>query len=201
LTHHAFGLAQTKVQKLDDLLARHVGHEDVLGLQVAMHDGDRAFWPLKVVRALERARDGCQQAHELLERQGRLAIGAALADQRVERVTLEPLQHQVRNETTVGGRERVDVERPHDRRNAGGKPEQELRLGAERSQEMQASVGRETRRQPQAFERHRRAKPAVMGSIHGTEAAFGHHGLHMIRRSDHGADDAESVLCHLFAAA
>ena len=38
---------------------------------------------------------------------------------------------------------------------------------------------------------------AVVGSIHGPKAAFRDDGFHAIRRSDHRADDAERVLCHL----
>jgi hypothetical protein len=38
----------------------------------------------------------------------------------------------------------------------------------------------------------------VVCAVHGAEAAFGYDGLDVIRRSDHGPDDAERVFCHLY---
>jgi hypothetical protein len=89
------------------------------------------------------------------------------------------------------------VERPYDRRNAGRKPEQELGFGPERVEKMLFGFRQNTGRQTQAFERNRRAEAAMVRAVHGAEAALGHDGFDMIRRSDHGPDDAERVFCHL----
>ena len=56
-------------------------------------------------------------------------------------------------------------------------PEQQLGLGTKRVEEVLARVGQNAWRQPQALERHRRAKAAVVRAVHGAKAAFGHHGL------------------------
>ena len=64
----------------------------------------------KVVSALECARHGRQEPHELEQRQGRKPIAVALLDQLVERLPVQPFEHDVRHETAVERREGIDMD-------------------------------------------------------------------------------------------
>ena len=197
LAGDALRLRNAVVQELDDLLAARTGYEDVLGLDVLVHDAHAlAVGGREVVGTGQRLRYGTEQAHQLLQRWRRQAVGRAMLDDRGERLTLEPLEHHVRHEGAFRGRQRVDMQGSHHRGDAGRELKEQRRFGLELRQELGLTLGADLAGELEAFERDLGAEAGVQRPIHDGKAAFGDHRLDLVGPRNGGANDSEAVLSH-----
>ena len=112
LRRRALGLGDPEVEDLHRLGAADAGDEEVLGLEVAVDDGDRALGPGEAVGLGQRGGDGAEHLDHLVQPERGLALLAAVGDDPVERLALEPLEREEGHEPPVPELEHVDVEGP-----------------------------------------------------------------------------------------
>jgi hypothetical protein len=165
--------------------------EDVLGLEVAVDDGDGAVRPGKWCAFAIACASGVSSSTSSRRPSGGSGDRPPL-DHGIEREPLEPLECEEGHEALR--LEHTEVQRAHDLLDARREAEEQLGLLPELLEEGGALVTGEPPRHLEALQRDRRSKGLVVGAVHDSEATLGHDLLHPEGLRLQGAVDVEGIV-------
>jgi hypothetical protein len=147
----AADLRDPEVEDLDELSGVSVDDKDVVRLEIAVRDTELTFWARDAVGSMERPSDRAQDVHRGSDSERRQPLGEATHDHVLERLPVEPLEGDERDQATIGEPEGVDLKRAYDLGDGARESKHDLSLFEETREEVLPLVLGEARGDLEAF--------------------------------------------------